>query len=71
MAKEKLCEHRHEITFSFTVIGFGDTEEEAIQEARNYAIGSWTRENSTESYDVVKVEKDRHSDICSNCLEEE
>lgn len=71
MAKEKLCEHRHEITFSFTVIGFGDTEEEAIQEARNYAIGSWTREHSTESYDVVKVKKDRHSDICSDCLEEE
>ncbi len=22
----KKCEHRHEVTFTFTVIGFGDTE---------------------------------------------
>lgn len=71
MAKEKLCEHRHEITFTFTVTGFGNTEDEAVEEARRYAIRDWVKYTSVDSYEVAKVVKDRHSDLCSTCLEED
>lgn len=67
----KQCEHRHEVTFTFTVTGFGDTEAEAVEEARRYAIRDWVTYNSVEAYEVLKVLKDRHSDLCSNCEEEE
>lgn len=69
--KVKQCEHRHEVTFTFTVIGFGDTEAEAVEEARHYAVQDWVSSNSVEDYEVAKVVKDRHSDICSDCEEEE
>ena len=66
----KQCEHRHEVTFTFTVVGFGDTEAEAIQEARDYGIADYNF--STADYKVSKVVKeDRHSDLCSDCEEEE
>jgi len=67
----KFCEHRHEVTFTFTVTGFGDTEAEAVEEARHYAIRDWVNQNSTDSYEVAKVVKDRHSDLCSTCEDEE
>tara|TARA_B100000427_G_scaffold294860_1_gene273667 strand:- start:435 stop:644 length:210 start_codon:yes stop_codon:yes gene_type:complete len=67
--KVKLCEHRHEVTFTFTVIGFGNTEDEAVEEARHYAIRNWVNQNSNDSYEVSKVVKDRHSDLCGACEE--
>jgi|TARA_R100001163_G_scaffold56316_1_gene44002 hypothetical protein len=67
--KVKQCEHRHEVTFTFTVTGFGDTEAEAIQEARDYGIADYTF--STADYEVAKVVKDRHNDLCSDCEERE
>ena len=69
--KVKQCEHRYEVTFTFTVTGFGDTEAEAVEEARHYAIRDWVRYNSVDNYEVAKVVKDRHSDLCSDCEEEE
>jgi len=65
--KVKQCEHRHEVTFTFTVTGFGDTEAEAIQEARDYGIADYTF--STADYEVAKVVKDRSNDLCSDCEE--
>jgi len=67
---EKVCEHRHEVTFGFTVVGFGDTNDEAVEEARYYAVNDWIKYNSVEAFDVIKVVKDRHSDLCSDCEEE-
>lgn len=67
---EKVCEHRHEVTFAFTVVGFGDTNDEAVEEARYYAINDWIKYNSVEAFDVIKVVKDRHSDLCSDCEED-
>ena len=69
--KEGMCPHRHEVTFSFTVTGFGDTKEEAIQEARDYAIRDWIEYNSVESYEVVKAEYANDQDTCDTCEEEE
>ncbi len=65
----KKCEHRHEVTFTFTVIGFGDTEAEAVEEAKRNAVQDWVMYNSVEDYEVAKVVKDRHSDLCSDCEE--
>ena len=68
--KVKLCKHRHEVTFTFTVVGFGATEAEAIEEASDYGIADYNF--STADYKVSKVVKeDRHSDLCSDCEEEE
>ena len=68
--KHEECNHRYEITFSFTVIGFGNNEEEAIQEARDYAIQSWITNNSTNAFAVDKVAKDRYTFLCDRCEEE-
>jgi len=65
-----VCEHRHEVTFGFTVVGFGTTNNEAVEEARHYAVNDWIKYNSVEAFDVIKVVKDRHSDLCSDCEEE-
>lgn len=69
--EEGMCPHRHEITFSFTVTGFGDTKEEAIQEARDYAIKDWIKYNSVQSFDVVKAVYANDQDTCDTCEEEE
>lgn len=65
----KQCQHRHEVTFTFTVVGFGDTEAEAIQEARDYGIADYNF--STADYEVTKVVKELNSDLCSDCEDEE
>jgi len=67
--KVKQCEHRYEVTFTFTVTGFGETEDEAIQEARDYGIADYTF--STSDYEVSKVVKELDNDPCIDCVEEE
>lgn len=69
--KQEFCEHRYDITFSFTVTGFGDTEAEAIDEARYYAVKSWIDHHSVEAFEVSKIVKDRHIILCGLCEEEE
>tara|TARA_B100000029_G_scaffold468588_1_gene505694 strand:- start:87 stop:326 length:240 start_codon:yes stop_codon:yes gene_type:complete len=58
------CEHRYEITFCFTVVGFGDNESDAIQEARRFAFLI-----AVEDYEVSNIEKDLDSEPCNDCLE--
>jgi hypothetical protein len=61
--KEKECTHRHEVTFSITVIGIGDDEYEVIQDARNYGLCDIVLSDM----EVVKVTQD--SDWCDDCIE--
>ena len=62
--KEKECTHRHEVTFSITVIGIGDDEYEVIQDARNYGLCAIVLSDM----EVVKVTQD--TDLCNDCIEE-
>lgn len=61
--KEKECTHRHEVTFSITVIGIGDHKDEVIQDAREYSLGDY----DISDLEVVKVTQD--SDWCDDCIE--
>jgi len=62
--KEKECTHRHEVTFSITVIGIGDDEYEVIQDARDYSLCDIVLSDM----EVVKVTQD--TDLCNDCIEE-
>lgn len=65
------CEHRFEVTFSFTVFGFGRTKKEATEDARRFGINNWINFNSAKDYKVAKVVKGKTSFTrCSYCLEE-
>ena len=61
--KEKECTHRHEVTFSITVIGIGDDKDEVIQDAREYSLCDY----DISDLEVVKVTQD--SDCCNDCIE--
>lgn len=65
------CEHRFEVTFSFTVLGFGRTKKEATEDARRFGINYWINFNSAKDYKVAKVVKGKSSFTrCLYCLEE-
>ena len=62
------CQHRYDITFSFSVIGIGKTKEEAIQEAIDYGIQDMIF--SSTDFDIEKTELAKDMDTCDICEEE-
>lgn len=68
---DEMCTHKYDVTFSFTVTGFGNTEEEAVEEARDYAVGNWIANNSKQAYTVDKVAKSCYVYSCDKCTEEQ
>lgn len=67
----KKCEHRYEVTFSFTVLGFGNNKKVATEDARRFAISNWINFHSAKQYKVAKVVKGKTSFLeCRYCLEE-
>lgn len=67
--EENMCPHRWSVTFQVSSVGFGDTEEEAIDEARTYGLQDYIR--NTDSFEVVKTVYANDQDTCDTCEEEE
>lgn len=68
--KTKLCNHRYEITYTFTDVGYGFTEEQAIDDC----IESLLQTPMHDLIDWLKVnnmEKDTSVDTCYLCDEKE
>lgn len=65
--EEGMCPHRWSVTFQVTCVGFGDTEEEAIDEARRYGLEDYIRD--TDSFEVVKTVYANDEDTCDTCEE--
>lgn len=62
-----MCPHRWSVTFQVTCVGFGDTKEEAIDEARRYGLEDYIRD--TDSFEVVKTVYANDQDTCDTCEE--
>jgi len=67
--EEGMCHHRYSVTFQINSVGFGETKEEAIDEARRYGLQDYIRD--TDSFEVVKAVYANDQDTCNFCEEEE
>lgn len=65
-----VCPHRYDITFSFSVIGIGKTEQEAIQEAKDYGIQDMIFSGIGIDFNVEKTVLAEDIDTCDICEEE-
>ena len=61
----KICEHRYEVFFEIGAVGYGETKEDAIRDARTYGIDdfSYIQDNLT----TTKVVRDTSMDSCYIC----
>ena len=66
--ERNMCPHRWSVTFQVNCVGFGETEEEAIDEARRYGLQDYIR--NTDSFEVVKTVYANDQDTCDTCEEE-
>ena len=66
--EKNMCPHRWSVTFEVSSVGFGDTEEEAIDEARTYGLQDYIR--NPDSFEVVKTVNANDQDTCDKCEEE-
>lgn len=62
-----MCPHRWAVTFQVTCVGFGDTKEEAEEEARNYALEDYIRD--PDSFELVSIKYANDHDTCDTCEE--
>lgn len=66
--EENMCPHRYSVTFEVSSVGFGETKEEAIDEARTYGLQDYITD--TDSFEVVKTVYANDQDTCDICEEE-
>ena len=63
----KVCKHRYEVFFEIGTVGYGETKEDAILDAKTYGIDdfSYIQDNLT----TTKVVQDTSVDNCYICEE--
>lgn len=65
---ENLCPHRWEVSLNFSVIGFGNDKDEAVEE-----VLTWGFPSGSEIKDMItvnNVEQSWDQDTCDICEEE-